>query len=211
MIDLEQFERIAMRHGSYASWAVWTTPTAGPKSNVGDLSVFNVTDNPTTLRLLKNDIVMVGLNISRSFAERFRNFHDPSPKANDFKIRHAFTQTPYYGAYMTDIIKDVEMVSSTDLLDHLRAVPSILPTSVGIFREELKDLGARRPTILAFGSAAFRLIAANISPGEYSSLVRLTHYSHRMDKENYREKVLAQIADALGSNRPRGSNVEIGH
>jgi hypothetical protein len=199
MIDIEQFERIARRHGGYASWAVWATPTRGPKSNVGDLTMFNVAENPTTLQLLKNDIVMVGLNISRSFAERFRNFHDPSPNANDFKIRHAFTQTPYYGAYMTDIIKDVEMVSSTDLLEHLRAVPSILATSIEVFREELKDLGSRKPTILAFGSAAFRLVAANIPRQEYSSLVRLTHYSHRMGKEQYRDTVLAQIAGDVPS------------
>jgi hypothetical protein len=54
-------------------------------SNIADLSILDIAATPTTLQLLKNDIVMVGLNISRSFAERFRNFHDPSPTANDFK------------------------------------------------------------------------------------------------------------------------------
>jgi hypothetical protein len=105
MIDPEQFELIGQKHGGYASWAVWAAAARGPKSNIGDLSIFDVAATPTTLQVLKNDIIMVGLNTSRSFTERFRNFHDPSAWGNDFKIRFAFTNTEYYGAYMTDIIK----------------------------------------------------------------------------------------------------------
>jgi hypothetical protein len=168
----------------------------GPKSNIGDLSILDLAATPGTLQVLKNDIILVGLNISRSFTERFRNFHDSNPSANDFKIRYAFTSTQYYGAYMTDIIKNVEMVKSADLLKHLKSSPSIVRASVAAFREELSDLGAPRPTILAFGLAAHRLIAENISPDEYSSLIPLTHYSHRMGKEKYRETVLAQISSS---------------
>jgi len=194
MIDRQQFELIRLKHGGYASWAVWSAAAGGPKSNIDDLSMLDVAATPTTLHILKNDIVMVGLNISRSFAEPFRNFHDPSPRANDFKIRFAFTNTEYYGAYMTDIIKNVEMVSSAGLLKHLRTFPSLLRTNVEAFREELRDLGSQSPTILAFGSAAHALIAENISRHEYSSLVRLTHYSHQIGKEKYRDTVLAQIS-----------------
>jgi hypothetical protein len=194
MIDRDQFELIGRKHGGYASWAVWAAATRGPKSNIDDLSILDVAATPATLQVLKNDIIMVGLNISRSFAERFRNFHDPSPSANDFKIRYAFTNTDYYGAYMTDIIKNIEMVNSAKLLKYLRAFPSLVRTNVQVFREELRDLGSQRPTILAFGSAAHALIAGNISRHEYSSLVRLTHYSHQIGKEKYRETVLAQIS-----------------
>ncbi len=195
MIDHEQFELIGRKHGGYASWAVWAAVARGPKSNIDDLSILDVATTPTTLQVLKNDVVMVGLNFSRSvsFDMRFRNFHDSSPSANDFKIRFAFTNTEYYGAYMTDIIKNVPMVNSADLLKHLRAFPSLVRTNVEVFREELRDLGSQRPTILAFGSAAHALIAENISRHEYSSLVRLTHYSHRIGKEKYRETVLEQI------------------
>jgi hypothetical protein len=206
MIDREQFELIGRKHGAYESWAVWAPATRGPKSNIADLSIFDIAATPTTLQLLKTEIVMVGLNISRSFAERFRNFHDASPSANDFKIRYAFTNTQYYGAYMTDIIKNVEMVNSAELLKHLKAFPSLVRTNVEAFREELRDLGSQRPTILAFGSAAHALIAENISRHEYSSLVRLTHYSHQVGKEKYRETVLGQI----GANAAeRGSRLPI--
>jgi hypothetical protein len=128
---------------------VWAPPTGNPKSNIGDLSTLDVAANPTTLPIFKNDIIMVGPNISRSFVERFRNFHDPRPQGNDFKIRYAFTGTPYYGAYTTDIIKNVEMARSTELLEHLHAFPDIVRTSVEMFREELRDLETQRPTILA--------------------------------------------------------------
>jgi hypothetical protein len=190
MIDAEQFELIARKHGGYASWAVWTDAAKGPKSNIDDLSMFA---DPKTLQLLKNDVIMVGLNISRPFAEQFRNFHDPNRSANDFKIRYAFTNTEYYGAYMTDIIKGTAMVSSAQLLRHLKAVPSVVHKNVEVFREELRDLRAQKPTILAFGRATHALIARTLSLAEYSRLVRLTHYSQRMSKERYRETVLAQI------------------
>jgi hypothetical protein len=93
---------------------------------------------------------------------------------------------------MTDIIMDVERVNSAELLKDLS--PSVVRTNVEAFRVELRDLGSQRPIILAFGSAAHALIAENISRHEYSSLVRLTHYSHHIGKEKYKEKVLAQIS-----------------
>jgi hypothetical protein len=103
---------------------------------------------------------------------------------------------------MTDIIKNVEMVNSAELLDHLKAFPSLVRTNVQAFREELRDLGSQRPTILAFGSDAHALIAKNISRHEYSRLVRLTHYSHQIGKEKYRETVLAQISSHNGEGDP---------
>lgn len=193
MIDGPRFELIGRKHGGYASWAVWAAPTRSPKSNIDDLSVLDIAKTPATLALLKSDSVMVGLNISRSFGERYRNFHDPSPRGNDFKIRFAFANTDFYGSYMTDIIKHVELVKSDDLLKHLKERPSLVRANVEVFREELRDLGGERPTILAFGVAAHTLIAQNIPRDEYSSLVRLTHYSHQISKEQYRENVLAQI------------------
>ncbi len=193
MIGRDQFELIGRKHGGYASWAIWAEASDRPKSNVDDLSILDVATNPALLEILRNDVVMVGLNISRTLSERFRNFHDPSPQANDFKIRYAFTSTPYYGAYMTDIVKNIAMTKSTELMSYLRTRPDIICKSVDALREELRDLRAQKPTILAFGSAAHALLAKNLHPTEYSDLIRLTHYSHQIGKERYREKVLAQI------------------
>ena len=68
-IDRERFDLIKRKHGSYASWAVWAPPTLGPKSNMGDLSIFDIDAHPETLRALNSDVVMVGLK-TRNFLFR---------------------------------------------------------------------------------------------------------------------------------------------
>ena len=203
MIVLEQYETIRQKHGDYASWAVWAVASEKPKSNIGDMSVFDVEANPSLLSTLKPNVVMAGLNSSRSLAfdQPFRNFHDRNPRAQDFKIRYAFTGTPYYGAYMTDIIKNVEMGDSKDLLDHLKASPHLIEENVQAFRRELHDLNGGKPTILAFGVTAHRLIAESVPATEYARLVRLTHYSHQIGKEAYREMVLAQLVSRNAPDR----------
>lgn len=193
MIDRDQFLFIRKRHGGHASWAVWAEPSGTPTSNMGDMSVLDEHANASLLQTLRNDVVMVGLNIARTVSEPFRNFHDASPRAKDFKIRHAFANTKYYGAYMTDIIKNVEMVNSTDLLAHLRNRPALIRENADTFREELRDLRSSKPIILAFGNSTYRLIAKNVPASDYSRVIKLMHYSYWISKEHYRDTVLAQI------------------
>jgi hypothetical protein len=196
VIELRHFEFIKQKHGGYASWAVWADAAENPKSNMGDMSIFDLDSNPRLLEMLKTNIIMVGLNISsfsRLLPEPFRNFHDPNPRANDFKIRYAFQNTQYYGAYMTDIIKRVGMINSKDLLGHLKVHPALVEQNVENFREELRDLNCTAPTILTFGAGAYNIVHDNLRTGEYSRLIKLTHYSHYISKEKYREKVLSQI------------------
>jgi hypothetical protein len=123
MIDLQQFKNIKQKHGSYASWAVWANASEKkPKSNMGDLSAF---DDARVLSLLRNDVVMVGLNFSvlRDAPKPFFNFHGKGGGA--FKIRYAFNDSPYYGAYMTDIIKLQEEVDAKKMMQHLKAHPEV--------------------------------------------------------------------------------------
>ena len=195
MVDRNQFERIRKRHGGYASWAVWAPPGDKPKSNVGDLSVLNPDGNPTLLQRLRTDIIMVGLNIARPLAEPFCNFHDSKPRANDFKLRHALAGTEYWGAYMTDFIKNVPIVTSSDLRKHLKAFPDKIKSSVDEFLDELRDLKASRPMVIALGNDAHRLIVRNLPADVYGRLVRVTHYSYRVGKEKYRDTVLAQLTE----------------
>src|SRR6266403_3914891 len=155
MIDIQQFENIKQKHGRYASWAVWADASEKPKSNMGDVSYFK---NKSVLSLLKNDVFMVGLNISRPVSEPFFNFHDPNPRANDFKIRYAFKDSAYYGAYMTDIIKFLEEVDSKTLMKYLKEHPGIIEKSLKTFREEMQDLKATAPIILAFGKDTHKLL-----------------------------------------------------
>ena len=97
---------------------------------------------------------------------------------------------------MTDIIKDFATTESEDMLKHLKAHPALIAQNVAKFREELRDLSSKSPTILAFGADAYKIIDENIGEREYLRLIKLTHYSHRISKEKYREKVLSQITQA---------------
>jgi len=196
MIAAERIDLIRRKHGAYGSWAVWAAPSNTPKSGVGDLTVFDKQANPRLIETLNPGVVMVGLNISRGFPDQpFRNFHDPSAAANDFKIRYAFSNTCFWGAYMTDIIKGVVEPDSGALLKWLRRNPNIIADHVKTFREELSDLGHPRPAILAFGGAAYDLLIEGLWTSDYASLTRLTHYSHRISKERYREAVHLQLRE----------------
>jgi hypothetical protein len=115
---------------------VWADASEKPKSNMGDVSHFN---NASVLSLLTNCVVMVGLNISRPVSEPFMNFHDPNSRANDFKIRYAFKDSPYYGAYMTDIIKFLEDVDSKNVMKYLMERREIIEKNLMTFREEMQD------------------------------------------------------------------------
>ena len=195
MISQNQYELIREKHGKYASWAVWVKGSGKPKSDMGDMAIF---DDKLVLPVLRANVLMVGLNLSRfTISEPFRNFHDPSPSGQDYKIRFAFEDTEYYGAYMTDIIKGVVEVDSKNIPKHLKENPGVLAESLEIFRQELRDLGVVLPLILAFGRIAYDIIKENLPSAEYGKLIRLTHYSHQIGKEKYRETVLKEIADGI--------------
>jgi hypothetical protein len=98
-MDRKIFDLIRKNHGGHASWAVWAEPGHTPKSNISDLDALDPDQNPTLLDTVRPDLVMMGPNISRPFTEAFRNFHDSNPRAQDYKIRHAFAGSLFYGSY----------------------------------------------------------------------------------------------------------------
>ncbi|MFZ1568577.1 MAG: hypothetical protein WAT29_07150 [Thiolinea sp.] len=185
-----------------ASWAVWAKAGEKPKSNISDMSVLDVNLNPSVLDLVTTDIVMVALNFARevAFNRPFMNFHDANPHGQDYKIRHAFEGTEFYGAYMTDIIKDFPMLSSSDVLKHLKNNPSVVQNQIERFREELKFIGTYKPILLAFGKDTFNILQRNLRHEEYGALIQLTHYSHQINKENYRIDTLKRLEVLHGSN-----------
>jgi len=199
MISINCFENIKRKHGGYGSWAIWPSAGEKPKSNMGDMTIFDNEKNPSLLELFNPEVIMVALNFSRpiEFTEPFLNFHDKSPWANDFKIRFAFRDTSYWGAYMTDVIKNLPEVNSKKVLGYLQQDPSLILDNIKILREEIRDLGVQRPIILAFGKDVYEILYKHLRSDEYSGLVKLTHYSHQIGKERYRESVMKQINQVL--------------
>ena len=135
---------------------------------------------------------MVGLNISRNTSGRtFGNFHDSRPQGQDYKIRYAFRNTEYYGAYMTDIIKDFEQLISGKVTSYLKEHPDCEAHNVRSFETELDDLGGSNPLIIAFGSDIYTILNRNLK--DKYRIIQVTHYSHYISKEDYRNAVLARL------------------
>lgn len=201
-MNLELFKSIESNFGSVASWALWKSSGKTPKSNIGDMEILDPNKNSDLLNSLNPNVVMVGLNFSRTIKleKPFQNFHDKSPYANDFKIRFAFENTPYYGAYMTDIIKNLEIASSKDVLVYLKSNPKTISENIEVFKMELAAIGSYKPLILAFGSDAFNILHENLDISLYSRLIKITHYSHRISKEVYKEEIRSQINNSINEN-----------
>jgi hypothetical protein len=196
MVDRETFDRIKEKHGLHASWAVWSEPGEKPKSNMGVFPVLDPDQNTALLGTLRSEVVMLGLNLSTGQPSSLGNFHPARSRGNDYKIRFAFTGTPYYGAYMTDIIKGVVCKKAGDLMHYLRAHPDVVADSVKCLLEEFDDLKSEPPTVIAFGDDTHQLAADHLPANRYSRLVRVTHFSDYRSQEHYRELVLGQLATA---------------
>lgn len=194
MITRSQYEQIAKKYGHVSSWAIWGEDVEGkPKANMGDMSVFNLDKNKSLLKTLKTDIIIVGLNFSRDvhFKYPFQNFHDSDGRANDFKLRYALKGTHYYGAYMTDIIKDYPKVDSNEVKKDTKDNPSIISDNIAGFKKELEFIGANKPLIICLGTQVYDILSKNLEKDYYSVLIKIYHYSYRIGKEKYKEKVLS--------------------
>ena len=97
---------------------------------------------------------------------------------------------------MTDIIKNLEMKSSKDVLAHLEINPHVTQENITAFRRELQDIDSVNPSILAFGQKTFGILHKNLHKNEYSHLVKLKHYSNHINKEDYKKDVLLQLQNA---------------
>jgi len=188
MITREHFEEILGKYGEFASWAVWVNEDKKPKSNIGDMSIFDLEKNPNLLEILNPNVVMVGLNFSRTIAKKaFVNFHDKRPQGQDYKIRYAFRGTEFYGAYMTDIIKDFEEKISGNVLAYLKSNRDFELNNVKLFEQEMKDLRCVNPLIIAFGNISYDILTKHF--GSIYRIKKVMHYSQQISKEKYRAVV----------------------
>lgn len=202
MISRDRFEDVRAKWGAYSSWAIWQriSPGDAPKKDIGDLSVLNPDAHPTLLEALNPHLVFLGLNAaSRAVApEPWANFHDPRSVANDFKIRFALDETPYWGAYMTDVLVGLHQTDSNAVKRWIRSNPAGVDEQIERLGRELTDIGAVDPLLVAFGGAAYDVLRARIA--RKYRLVKVTHYAHQIGKEPYREQVLRVLGEASKEN-----------
>ena len=188
MISQIQFNFIKSKYQYWSSWAIWADQGDTPKSNVGDLSVLDPNTNPKLLPTLNPNIALVALNISRGdITLPFGNFHDARSEATDYKIRYATNDTPLWGAYMTDIIKDFEEKISGKVKSYLRENRDFEKENVDFFVQELSDIGATNPTLIAFGNESYDILKRNLN-NEFK-IHKIPHYANYSSKEKYRMQI----------------------
>ena len=187
-MELEHFNNIKEKYQYYASWAVWAEGEM-PMHNVGDLSVLDPTSNKQLLEQLNPNIVLVALNIAAADIEKpWGNFHSDWHHAQDYKIRHAVKDTPVWGAYMTDIIKDHPELVAANVQAYLAQNPDVERKHVQNFKQELKDIGANKPKLIAFGNVVYKILTRNLRND--FDIFKINHYSHFMNSFAYRNQVL---------------------
>ena len=188
MISQNQFNFIKSKYQYWSSWAIWADQGDTPKSNVGNLSVLDPNTNPKLLPTLNPNIALVALNISRGdITLPFGNFHDARSEATDYKIRYATNDTPLWGAYMTDIIKDFEEKISGKVKSYLRENRDFEKENVDFFVQELTDIGATNPTLIAFGNESYDILKRNLN-NEFK-IHKIPHYANYSSKEKYRMQI----------------------
>lgn len=195
MISLETYEALRAEYGERASWAVWTMPGDRPKSNTGDLSLFS---SPSICDILHNDYVLVALNRavhgdgSQGACRTWGNFHsEDNRRQNDYKLRHALSDTPLWGAYITDIL-EMEETDSSCVMKRVKNEPEWVSENVLRLRHELSLLGGD-PVLVAVGNDAHWLLQEHL--GKDFNIVKIPHYASRAanNKDVYKQIVIDAI------------------
>ncbi len=199
MITKTQYETLKSEFGNLSSWAVWSPQIDTPKSGVGDLSVFGRED---LLSILNPNYVFVGLNCSSTHVPKpgspsvriWGNFHSTdNRRQNDYKLRYALQDTPYWGAYITDIIKHHAEVDSAKVSRFLNCHPEVVKENISLFNHEIEILGTK-PVLVALGGKVYDILTAYV--GEEYRIVKVKHYSFTIGKEDYRREMLNALGGA---------------
>jgi hypothetical protein len=181
IITLEHYERIKYKYGHMSSWAIYADKKEDrEKSGVGETSFFE-TPSHSLLCSLNPNIVLVGLNISQKIEQIFGNFHSKSSSAQDYKIRFALKHSIFWGAYMTDIIKDFEQKISGEVKKYVQEHPEFEKENINTFVQELNDIGSTKPFIIAFGNETYNILQRNLK--DTYTIYKVTHYSAFITKE----------------------------
>jgi len=182
MLDPELYKQIKKKYGKSASWAIWADAGDTPKSNIGDLSVFNDKD---VHKKLNPHYVFVGLNpsVQETNDETWRNFHSlDNKRQNDYKLRYALKDTKYWGAYITDL-------NATKETDSTKVFVS--DDDVKSFKTEISLLKTK-PVLVALGDKVYNALIKCVK-NEYT-IVKIKHFSCYISKGQYRKSVLKDLA-----------------
>ena len=188
------------KYSDVGSWAVWDDQLDKPKSNMGNMAWAK--DEGKLCRILNPKFVFVGLNKSKRPDENskdensnaknpWKNFHSGNSRSHSYKLRYALKGTTFWGAYMTDLLKDVEKTDSKQVVSIFKKDKAALEKQIKDFEREISHLGGK-PVLVALGNATYDFLRS--LKDKYPAIDKLPHYSYsRINKEQYREKLLETL------------------
>ena len=181
-----------------ASWAVWRTDGAGALTGDVEFPLDAATeaanDRAMIVALNPGGISTPGASPTPDWS----NFHNPNPKHNDIFLAHAFIDTPYWGAYMTDLHPDLVESNSGLVRPRREAVRSAVASLI----DQGRILGSVE-TIVCLGAKCHSAVLGRRREIEAALgavvIARVPHYSrsnagvHKHDAQRYRKLVLQAI------------------
>ena len=197
-VTRELFDLVKQRHGDYASWAVWNEPQEGDVKVSGGMDdpIFdNITDD--LLAQLNPDYVFVALNFSIGSVPTLMNFHSIDNHIG--KLRYALRGSPFWGAYMTDVIKGYSNPNANETMKYLSRNPEKEIEAIELLRDEIRTLGDRGPTLIAIGDKTSRILNRNLS--DEFRILQIRHYSdwiRRPVGETYKQMVMPELIQEFG-------------
>ena len=193
-MNKDAYELSKKKYGYCASWAIWADEGKTATSNMDDVSFF---DDDQIHTKLNPNIVLLALNFSKDikFENKFQNFHSGGKGSGGaYKLRLMLKDTSFWGAYMTDIIKDLPEKDANKAYKIWKNDPVLRRKSLETFDQELKDIGSVNPLIVCFGGEVFEIAQEHLS-SKYKNIVKLPHYSAYITIEKHIEGMHKIIED----------------
>ena len=119
------------------------------------------------------------------------DFHSGNSRSHSYKLRYALKGTTFWGAYMTDLLKDVEKTDSKQVVSRFKKDKAALEKQIKDFESKISNLGWK-PILVALGNATYDFLKS--LKDKYPAIEKLPHYSYsRISKERYRDKVMEML------------------
>jgi hypothetical protein len=147
MVDRETLVTIRDEY-PWASWAIWseTFPDNGCiETSPGTVAEFIIENRDR----LTPDVVLLGLNRSDTLPASFVNFHAPTKRHYDYRLKQFIqdgARSRLQGAYMTDLVDDITPDS---------AAVTVTDEDVAVFVEQLELLDQTDYHVLCCGTKPF--------------------------------------------------------
>lgn len=126
MYNNDEYNDLALKYGSFASWAIWNHKNQSDASIIGE-----------NRGSLHSKFVLLALNFSQGLIKQsWGNFHyGPS---NVRKLKFACNDNKLRGSYMTDLFKNMVEKNSAHVKSLLNK--DVIQRNIDLFNQEMKDL-----------------------------------------------------------------------